>query len=150
MLDTTARPDTQEATDNRHRLLDLAGKDFSAVNDAMIPRLVHPDRVDDTGLKTVIEDMANGLGRDVFRRQQHAIIDRIDSRPHLPQIRCPTLVLCGREDAITPVEVHEEMADLIPNASLTVIEHCGHLSPLEQPEQVTEAMKIWLASTGRQ
>ena len=88
--------------------------------------------------------MSADLGKDVFLRQQRAIIDRIDSRPYLPRIQCPTLVLCGREDVIASVEIHEEMADAIPNARLIVIEHCGHLAPLEQPEQVTRAMKDWI------
>jgi len=144
LLDTMARPDTQEATETRHRLMDLANRDFDRVNEALIPRLVHPDRLEDAELRPVIDAMADDLGADVFLRQQRAIIDRIDSRPHLGAIRCPTLVLCGREDAITPVEVHEEMAHGIPNASLLVVEHCGHLSTLERPEEVTRAMRGWI------
>lgn len=146
LLDTMARPDTREATETRHRLMDLAGKDFARVNEALMPRLVHPDRQDDPGFRTVIDAMADDLGLEVFLRQQRAIIDRIDSRPCLTRIECPTLVLCGREDAIAPLEIHEEMADAIPNATLVVIERCGHLSPLEQPEPVTRAMRTWLES----
>jgi pimeloyl-ACP methyl ester carboxylesterase len=56
------------------------------------------------------------------------------------------MVLCGREDALTPLEGHEEMAGAIPGAKLVVIEHCGHLSTLERPGQVSEAMKKWLES----
>ena len=59
-------------------------------------------------------------------------------------IECPTLVLCGREDVITPVEVHQEMVDLIPDGKLEVIEESGHLSTLEQPERVSEVLKTWL------
>lgn len=146
LLDTTARPDTQEATETRHRLMELAERDFPAVIDALMPRLVHPDRVDDAALRPVVEAMANDVGRNVFLRQQRAIMDRMDSRPYLPGIQCPTLVLCGREDAIAPVEIHEEMADAIPKASLVVIEHCGHLAPVERPEEVTRALKHWIAS----
>lgn len=146
LLDTTARPDTQEATGTRHRLMELAERDFPAVIDALMPRLVHPDRVDDAALRPVVEAMANDVGSSVFLRQQRAIMDRIDSRPYLPGIQCPTLVLCGREDAIAPVEIHEEMADAIPKASLVVIEHCGHLAPVERPHEVTRALKHWMAS----
>ena len=71
---------------------------------------------------------------------------RIDSRPHLGAIACPTLVLCGRQDALTPPDRHEEMAAGIPGARLKMIDYCGHLSTLEQPEEVTVAMKGWLAS----
>lgn len=122
----------------------LAEKDFSRVNDALMPRLVHPDRLEDEPLRDIIDSMAHDLGKDVFNRQQHAIIDRIDSRPHLEKIDCPTLILCGREDLITPVDLHQEMAAAIPESSMVVIENCGHLSTLERPEAVTEAMKEWL------
>jgi pimeloyl-ACP methyl ester carboxylesterase len=144
LLDTMARPDNDEATENRHRLMALAEKDFPRVTETLLPRLVHPDRLRDTELVSTIESMAEDLGKDVFFRQQRAIIDRIDSRPFLPQIECPALVLCGREDAIAPVEIHEEMGAAIPDATLMVIEHCGHLSTLERPEEVSDAMRSWL------
>lgn len=147
LLDTKARPDTAEATENRHRLMELAEKDFPRVTDTMMPSLVHPDRQEDGDLKQVIESMANDLGKDVFLRQQRAIIDRIDSRPYLSQIQCPSLVLCGREDAIAPLEIQVEMADSLPKVDLVVIDRCGHLSPLERPEEVTEALRIWITHT---
>lgn len=147
LLDTMARPDTQESTEARHRLMGIAEEDFARVNEALMPRLVHPDRLDDPGLRAVIDAMARDLGKDVFLRQQRAIIDRIDSRPYLSRIQCPTLVVCGREDIIAPVELHEEMAEAIPNASLVVIEHCGHLSPLERPEEVTQVMRSWVVNS---
>jgi pimeloyl-ACP methyl ester carboxylesterase len=55
-------------------------------------------------------------------------------------------VLCGRQDGPTPVECHEEIAAAIPGARLTVIEDCGHLSPMERPEAVTAALRAWLGS----
>ena len=55
------------------------------------------------------------------------------------------LVLCGRGDALTPVEVHEEMARLIPGAELVIIEDAGHLPPMETPDQVAAALRQWLA-----
>lgn len=145
LLDTMARPDTPEATHNRERLMALAESDFPRVTEALMPRLVHSDRLEDESVKGVIERMAEDLGSEVFVRQQRAIIDRIDSRPFLGGIDCPTLILCGREDAIAPVAIHQEMAEAIPNARLVVIEHCGHVSALECPEAVTEALRQWLS-----
>ena len=58
--------------------------------------------------------MTERTGKEAFLRQQNAIMKRIDSRPHLAAIRCPTLVLCGRQDEVTPLEAHQEMADAIP------------------------------------
>jgi pimeloyl-ACP methyl ester carboxylesterase len=62
----------------------------------------------------------------------------------LAAIRCPALVLCGRQDALTPLDRHEEMAERIPKAKLVVIEDCGHLPPLEKPDEVTDALRAWL------
>jgi pimeloyl-ACP methyl ester carboxylesterase len=88
--------------------------------------------------------MANSVGKEAFIRQQRAMIGRIDSRPFLYQIKYPTLVLCGRDDVITPIEVHQEMVTGIPGSSLTIIEKCGHLSTLEQPQRVTKELRKWL------
>lgn len=146
LLDTSARPDTPEAIANREKLIALAEKDLDAVVDALLPRLSHPDHMNLPMVRGVVQSMAVSLGKDVFIRQQRAIMRRADSRPTLPQIACPTLVLCGRDDLITPLEVHEELVAGIPGALLVVIDECGHLSTLDQPEKVGEALKSWLTS----
>jgi pimeloyl-ACP methyl ester carboxylesterase len=93
--------------------------------------------------------MAAHVGREAYVRQQTAIMGRSDSRPSLGAIRCPTLVICGRQDALTPRGVSEEIAAGIPGARLAVIEDCGHLSTMEQPARVTALMRAWLAGDGR-
>jgi pimeloyl-ACP methyl ester carboxylesterase len=92
--------------------------------------------------------MARRIGREGYVRQQRAIIGRIDSRPTLARIACPTLVLCGREDAILPLEMSEEMHAGIAGSRLVVVETCGHLSAMEQPEAVNDALREWLESSG--
>ncbi len=149
LIDTSARPDTPEATENRHRLMTLAQDDFAAVPQDLMQKLLYPPHLDDDGIVSCIADMAAAIGSDIFIRQQRAIMTRIDSRPTLGHIACPTLLLCGREDKVTPVEVHEEMAALIPRATLTIVEHCGHLSALEKPEAVTEALRNLLQNRPR-
>jgi pimeloyl-ACP methyl ester carboxylesterase len=144
LLDTSARPDTAQATEGRRNLMQLAETNFPAVTDTLLPRLVHPSHLTNTSILTTIRAMAESVGKDAFLRQERAIIARIDSRPFLDQIQCPTLVLCGHEDVITPVEVHQELFSAIPNSSLTIIEECGHLSTLDRPQQVTDALRKWL------
>ena len=145
LLDTSARPDTPEATDNRLKAVAQAQTDFDAVIEALLPRLILPAKIArDTALAQLIRDMAQAFGPDGFARQQAAIIGRIDSRPYLASIACPTLVLCGRDDVITPVEVNQEMASAIRGARHVVLETCGHLSTLDQPTQVSAAMQAWL------
>ncbi|MFQ5468539.1 MAG: alpha/beta fold hydrolase [Kiloniellaceae bacterium] len=89
--------------------------------------------------------MAERCGRAVFLRQQTAVMGRPDSRPTLAGIGCPTLVLCGRQDALTPLDCHEEMARSIMGARLTVVEDCGHLATMERPGAVNDALRAWLA-----
>ena len=145
LLDTSARPDTPEQTEARLALVELArdGR-FDEVWRGLLPKVVHPDRVDEPGLRSAVREMAHAVGPEGFERQERAIIGRPDSRPDLPNISCPTLVLCGRDDALTPPHLHEELAEGIPGARLHQIDHCGHLSTLERPEAVTRAMRAWL------
>jgi pimeloyl-ACP methyl ester carboxylesterase len=79
-----------------------------------------------------------------YAAQINALLNRTELFPVLKTITCPTLVLCGREDASATLAVHEDMMTALPNASLVVVEHCGHMSMLEQPDAVTAAMQCWL------
>lgn len=144
LIDTTARPDTPEASALREELIKLAETDLDAVTERLLPRLSHPDLMNLPAVRGVIQSMASGLGKEVFTRQQQAIMSRPDSRPTLAGITCPTLVLCGREDQITPPEMAEEIAAGIKQAELKIIEHCGHLSTLDQPEQVSNLLLDWI------
>lgn len=147
LLDTSARPDTAEQSERRGAFIDLAERGrFMSVTDALLPMLVHSSRTGEAGLVATIKSMARNVGKDAFARQQRAIISRADSRAMLQDIACPTLVLCGRQDALTPLERHEEIADAIPGARLEVVGDCGHLSTLERPDEVNRAMGCWLAS----
>ncbi|KON80685.1 alpha/beta hydrolase [Azoarcus sp. PA01] len=146
LLSTSARPDTPEATAAREELIELGATDFPAVIEKLLARMSHPEHANTPEVGGVFQSMATGLGYEVFVRQQRAIIGRADSRPTLAEIECPTLVLCGQEDLITPPAVHRELAAGISGARLHVIEECGHLVPLEQPEQVTGLLRDWLAA----
>lgn len=148
LLDTSARPDTAEATEGRRALMGLAESAFPDVIETLLPRLVRPSGLSDAQLVSTIREMAETVGKEAFLRQERAMISRIDSRPFLGQVRCPTLVVCGREDVITPVEMHRELQAGIPGASLTVIEGSGHLSTLEQPRRVTDALRGWIERVG--
>lgn len=145
LMDTQARPDTAEATRRRRGLIALSdqGK-FKGVTPRLLPMLVHEERLEDRSLVDPIMAMAEAVGQAGFVRQQTAIMGRPDARPGLARVACPTLVLCGRQDALTPLALHEEMADLIPGARLAIIEECGHLPPLERPHAATALLRDWL------
>lgn len=144
LLDTNARADTDAGKENRLALIESAERDFGATIESLLPKLVHPDRVGEEAVGGLTRAMTEANGKDIFIRQQHAIMSRTDSRSHLGAITCPTLVLCGRDDVLTPVVVHEELVAGIPGATLTVVEHCGHLSPIERPDEVSAALRRWL------
>jgi pimeloyl-ACP methyl ester carboxylesterase len=145
LLDTSARADTPEQTQRRLEAISLTeqGK-FSDVVEKLLTMFVHPRRLTDATLCESIRSMIYRVGKEAFRRQQKAIMGRIDSRKNLPHINCPALVLCGRQDSLTPLALHEEIAGLIPFSRLSIIDDCGHLSTMERPEAVSAAMEAWL------
>jgi pimeloyl-ACP methyl ester carboxylesterase len=145
LLDTSARPDTPEASQDRERMIALAeaGR-FQDIHSKLWPRLVHPEHQADQALQDVVFGMMQETGADAYIRQQRAIMSRADSRPLLPGIEIPTLVLVGEGDAVTPPDIAREMAEMVEWASLVVIPESGHLSTLEQPERVNQALRLWL------
>lgn len=148
LLDTSARPDTPEQLSRRRDLIALARKgDFKGVTAQLLPLLLNSAHVADQALADEVIAMAGRVGRDAFLRQQAAIMSRPDSRPDLVRIDCPTLVLCGRQDALTPPAWHTEIAAGIARSRLVVLENCGHLAPMERPAEVTAALVDWLAAT---
>lgn len=147
LLDTSARPDAPEQTERRKGLIARATDgDFEGVMAAMMPNLLHPDHREDRTLIELMIRMGRAVGPEGFVRQQKAIIGRIDSRPFLPEIAVPTLVLVGDQDGVTPPEHAREMAETIPDARLVVVPNAGHVSTLEQPEAVNAALLDWLAA----
>jgi pimeloyl-ACP methyl ester carboxylesterase len=145
LLDTGARADTPEATAKRLTNIALAESGrFAEVPEAQWPMVVPPARRADAALKRDYIAMCHDVGPEAFVRQQKAIITRVDSRPLLATIRCPTLVLVGAQDELTPPFLAEEMAAGISGARLVKVPDCGHLSTMEQPEAVTLELVAWL------
>lgn len=148
LLDTNARADLPEQSERRRMLMGWArdGR-FAEVTPALLPMLVHPDRLADRDLVAAVTGMADRVGPDAFCRQQTAIMGRPDRRGDLGAIRCPTLVLCGADDALTPPRVHEELHAALPNTlPLAVVPDCGHLSTLERPDAVSAHLRAWLTT----
>ena len=145
LLDTSAMADTPEQTARRHGLIALAEKgEFHGVTPRLLPLFVHPDRLSDKRLTDAVVAMTERVGKDAFLRQQRAIMGRSDNRSNLPKIDCQTLVLCGRQDQMTPLAWSEEIAALVPGAKLEIIEDCGHLTTMERPWETSVAMRQWL------
>ena len=147
LVDTSARPDMPEQTAiRRKRIAQAQAGSFRDALAEQFPLLVHKTRRADKSLVRIYDKMADETGAELFVRQQLAIIERADSRPDLPQIDCPTLVLVGDSDQITPPDAAREMAAGIEDARLVVVPECGHLSLIERPEEVSAALVEWAAS----
>ena len=144
LLDTTARPDSAEATAKRREKIAIARNGgFSKTLDGAFEDAVHPDHQGRADLRTLSKEMSLAVGPETFIRHLEAIIGRVDSRPMLAAIRVPTAVVVGDSDKITPPEAAKEMAEGIAGATLTIIERAGHLAVLEQPEATNGAIVAW-------
>lgn len=145
LLDTSARADTPDQTAARKAQIAMtqAGR-FSEIPELSMPRYVHPNRQNDISVTATVRRMAEETGPEAFIRQLKAIMSRPDSRPMLSAIGCPTLVLVGDADAATPPDMAREIAAGIAGAELVVVPDCAHLSTLERPEAVNEALVNWL------
>lgn len=150
LLDTgfQARPDGaagEAEAGQRQALLTLAREQgMRAMGRVWARGMVHPDRLDSPLFEAIL-DMIERASVDQFAAQIRALLGRPDAQSLLPAIAAPTLLLCGREDTWSPLARHEDMARRMPHATLAVLEHCGHMSTLEQADAVTEAMRLWLA-----
>lgn len=147
LMSTTARPDAPEQTVQRQALIErVEAGELETLLREVSPRLVHPLHKDDQTLIDTQVRMGLEIGADGFVRQQKASIKRADSRPDLPAIRIPTLVLVGDRDPLTPPIRAREIASDLPAAHLVIIPDCGHASTLEQPQAVSAALEEWLAA----
>lgn len=147
LLDTSAQPDRPEQTERRRQQIEMARNGrYLDVFEMLFPLLVHNNRNQDAELKESVRLMFEDCGADAFINQQQVIIDRPDSRPSLSAIACPTLVLVGDGDGLTPPDAAREIAAGIQGSKLVIVPDCGHLSSLERPKEVTEALVGWLSS----
>ena len=150
LMDTSARADTEVSAKRRRALMALSASGrFNGVAPRMLPDLLHPDRLNDVDLGHEISAMAARVGRDVFLRQQTAILHRADSRADLGSINVPSWIVIGAGDRITPRHLSEEIAAGIPGARLEIVEGCGHLPPMEAPEATSALMRRWLTAAAQ-
>lgn len=103
----------------------------------------------DPDLIALVRDMAAALGPDIFERQSLALRDRSDQSASLSAYRGPSLVLCGAEDRLCPPSRHQEIAALLKDADLEMVDGAGHLPTIERPQEVTDALLRWLARPAR-
>lgn len=148
LIDTTAVADHPQRREGRHQdIATVRQGGIEALIPALPSRWLLPAHVGNAALGELMADMARSVGAVGQFNQQTAMLGRPDSHADLAQVRVPTLVMCGRQDPVTPLADHEAMTACVPGAELQVIDSCGHLSTIEQPEAVTSALTRWLRDT---
>lgn len=145
LMNTSARADTPEQT--QKRLLAIKASEegsYLEVISKMFPFLLHSSKQQDEILTSKLLLMAQEIGVDHFIKQLKAVMTRIDSRSFLSAIKCPTLVISGRQDQASPLDLMLEIHHKISHSKLLIIEECGHLSPLERPKAIISAWSNFL------
>jgi pimeloyl-ACP methyl ester carboxylesterase len=145
LLGTTARPDSPEIAALRAAAFALieAGR-YDDMIRGNVPFSFHASRLGEPGLVDAYVEMLRRAGPQQLVRQNLATAARPDSRPLLPTLRSPTLVLCGDSDAVTTVDASREIAQSVPGAELELVERCGHMLTMERPREVNAALLGWL------
>jgi pimeloyl-ACP methyl ester carboxylesterase len=129
----------------RRTLLEVARSEgMRAMGRVWLPALVAPEAQQNSDLVDAILSMFERSAPEIVEAQTVAGRERPDHRPLLPTIRCPVLLIAGVEDAIRPAAVMRDMANALPLVTLLLLERCGHMMALEQPDQVSAAMTRWL------
>ena len=144
LIDTSIHADSPERAAQRQAQrssVRLPGT-FHGFGDKLMRSYIDASRLDDYVLVQRVRDMTARLGAEVFLRQ--SALDRIDGHDLLAGYRDPLLIICGANDRITPLPISEEMHALVPGSTLVVLPDCGHLAPMEKPEEVSAAMREWL------
>ncbi len=147
LLNTRAGADTQAARARRFATIEMVRHTglTPLIND-MVPKLLSP--VTQRGKPHVVRkltDIMHSATVEGVTAALYAMAHRPDSRPLLREIHVPTLIIAGRDDAIVPVSEAEEMALAIPHAELHVVDHAGHLAPMERPRTTSRLIGAFLA-----
>ena len=149
LLGTSARPETEAMRALREAAITLFEQGrVDEVLQANLPLAFHPGRVKDLLLQQSYLDFVLRAGAQQLIRQNRAVMARPDARLHLPAVACPTLVMCGDADQLTPPECSREIAQLIKGAEFVLLHQCGHMLTMERPAEVNAALLRWLAGQG--
>ncbi|HTY95281.1 MAG TPA: alpha/beta fold hydrolase [Steroidobacteraceae bacterium] len=138
LLATTVHPIREGEGPRRQTQIDLARTSgMAALAAEWLPRVVHPAHCANAALMQGLAQMYARFTPEDYECEVRALLNRPDPRPVLATIRCPTLVLSGREDPLCTPEQSAALAAQIPGASCVILEVCAHFPSVEQPLAVT-------------
>ncbi len=142
LMNTSAHQQSEADVAQTQAQIELAKQyPFKGLTKRALANSVDPDRTGDQALLDRLQTMAVANGKDVFIRQLSAM--RNDGYEDLQKVRCPTLIITSRNDQMRSVAESQLMADRIPQSQLAIIEHSGHMTPLEKPTELLEILTSW-------
>ena len=147
LIDTNPKAELPEVSARREPQIAKvrAGELRSVMRDEMKPNYLS-DGPNQGAILDLCMAMAESLGPEVFERQSRAVQQRKDQQDTLRKVEVPTLIMCGEDDTLCPVEHHRLMHELVSGSTLVIIPGAGHLPTLEQPELSAEALTQWLVT----
>lgn len=146
LLGTNAQPENEAMRALRGAAVTrFRAGDWRPLIDANVPLAFHADGLAQAELVARYWAFIEAAGPEALARQNEAVMARPDAREHLPQLQCPTWVLCGEDDQLTPLACSQEIAALVPGARLTTLPRCGHMLTWEQPQAVNAWLRDWMA-----
>lgn len=141
LLSTSHKADTPEKRHQRMELIKIAESDkFRGVTQRFVASVLSPAALADEALVAIVLKMAKDIGRHIFISQQTAILNRREQSDTLTHYRGEVTILCGLLDGLTPPELSREMATFAPHADLRLLPEIGHLTSLEAPTEVKDAV----------
>jgi pimeloyl-ACP methyl ester carboxylesterase len=146
LADTRPQADTPDGRATREETARLAEREGSqAVAERYLPKLLTAETLQEpTGTTARLRAMMEAATPTGMAGALRGMALRPDSTDLLSQIQCPTLILVGEEDSITPPSDAQLMAQCIPHAQLVTIPHAAHLANMEQPEAFNDALSAFL------
>ncbi|MEL6413786.1 MAG: alpha/beta fold hydrolase [Pseudomonadota bacterium] len=139
LLNTTARADAAGLARKKQLGRVASGELDLVLREELKPQYLAPENRT-AELLSILENMGVNLGEDVFCRQTMALMLRDSYLAFASEILCPTLLVAGAEDRVCPIDRHQEIQTKIPTSELRVLDGCGHISTLEQPERINAAL----------
>lgn len=146
LISTTARPPREEQRAQWHDWAAQAPQDLDGVVSSLLPTLLRP-RASAPELEITVREMAHEVGPRRYVSQLTAQQSRVDERPGLEKAKIPVLVIAAENDPLCPPVLHEEMAALADQSTLVIVPDCGHLSPIDRPNAIRDAVRDWLPCT---
>ena len=148
LCDTNCIADTAEVKENRYKAIEQINHDgVTAFNEKFIKNVFHPDSlINKIELVENLRAIVFANSKEIVTAGLTALAERSETCSGLKSITVPTLIICGKEDAVTPLAQSQFMHEHIQDSSLKIIDNAGHVSNLEHPEEFNKYLIEFLNS----